>query len=272
MLMSKHFQKFCFGSPAKAASPSSLTSAARVPAEASVKQPATAEDVQGGATGTAQAETAGVYGEQGRKKRQRKVAPPPVRLKPDTEGLPEQLGDKALRLIIVGSNPSDHAWATGCYYSNPANWMWRVLQRTKIAPPSNRGAQDDWLMPEEVGVGFLDVGIGHPGTEQASFSIREIQSWVPDFYRRLTGHMQRACESSGCGCGMCGAPCIVAFAGKRQYLDMSNIGRKGKAKLTRLNVGRQKLRPPGWPFPLSTEVSRHEYSTLAQLLQFCLLS
>lgn len=52
-------------------------------------------------------------------------------------------------------------------------------------------------MPAEVGVGFLDVGFGHPGTEQASFSIREMQSWVPEFYRRLTSHMQRACEACG---------------------------------------------------------------------------
>ena len=46
----------------------------------------------------------------------------PERLKPGT-GVPEALGDQPLRLMVVGSNPSDHAWATGCYYSNPVNYM-----------------------------------------------------------------------------------------------------------------------------------------------------
>lgn len=50
-------------------------------------------------------------------------------------------------------------------------------------------------MPHEVGVGFVDVGIGHPGTELASFSTDILQSWVPEFYRRLTGHTERASSS-----------------------------------------------------------------------------
>lgn len=28
----------------------------------------------------------------------------------DAPGVPERLGDQPLRLIIVGHNPSDHAW------------------------------------------------------------------------------------------------------------------------------------------------------------------
>ena len=53
-----------------------------------------------------------------------------------------------------------------------------------------------------------------------------------------TGQGKRMCAHR-CECGLCGAPCIVAFAGKRQFMDMSNIGRRGKAKLTRLDVGLQ---------------------------------
>ena len=57
--------------------------------------------------------------------------------------------------------------------------------------------QDDWKMPIEAGVGFIDVGIGHPGTEQASFSVEVMQSWVPDFYRHLADHTARAAASVG---------------------------------------------------------------------------
>ena len=57
-----------------------------------------------------------------------------------------------------------HAWlgcrACGHYYSHPANWMWRILRQTGIAPPDIRGAADDARMVTEAGVGFLDVGCG----------------------------------------------------------------------------------------------------------------
>ena len=36
-------------------------------------------------------------------------------------GLPEKLRDRPLRLVIVGHNPSAHAWSSGHYYSNPSN-------------------------------------------------------------------------------------------------------------------------------------------------------
>lgn len=54
-----------------------------------------------------------------RKAKRKKVATPPVRLKPGSEGLPELLGNQPLRLIIVGSNPSDHAW----YVLHPGHMM-----------------------------------------------------------------------------------------------------------------------------------------------------
>lgn len=108
---------------------------------------------------------------------------------PAPAGVPELLGDAPLRLVLVGHNPSDHAWCAasndrqaqqidtlpivacyhakgpdrmqlavnlrrhfiksihgGCrksghYYSNPTNWMWRLLKGTGIAPPHIRGAQ-----------------------------------------------------------------------------------------------------------------------------------
>jgi hypothetical protein len=69
---------------------------------------------------------------------------------------------------------------------------------TGIAPQGIRGAQDDGLMPERAGVGFTDIGTGHPGTDSSQFSSQLIQStWAPDFYGRLAGHMQRASDAIG---------------------------------------------------------------------------
>lgn len=53
-------------------------------------------------------------------------------------GLPEKLGSEPLRLIIVGHNPSEHAWSSGHYYSNPSNRMWSILIVTGIAPEGIR--------------------------------------------------------------------------------------------------------------------------------------
>ena len=44
---------------------------------------------------------------------------------------------------------------------------------------------------------------------------------------------------SRCTCGTCGAPRLVAFTGKRQYMELMNIGRVGKAKLKNVKLGRQ---------------------------------
>lgn len=40
------------------------------------------------------------------------------------------------------------------------------LPSTGIAPPGIRGPVDDGLMPGTAGVGFTDVGTGHPGTDR----------------------------------------------------------------------------------------------------------
>lgn len=36
--------------------------------------------------------------------------------------------ERPLRLLLVGHNPSDHAWGSGFAYSNPSNRMWKVLE------------------------------------------------------------------------------------------------------------------------------------------------
>ncbi|KAG2442614.1 hypothetical protein HXX76_002699 [Chlamydomonas incerta] len=166
-------------------------------------------------------------------------------------GVPEKLGDAPLRLVIVGHNPSEHAWRSGHYYSNPSNHLWPLLRRTGIAPPDRiRGPQDDGLMPAAAGVGFLDVGCGVPGTDSSQFKSEVFEGWSRAFYDRLRAHMRRAAASIGCSCGRCGAPRLVAFTGKRQFLELMNVG----AGPARPRYGRQAALPPGWPLPAACEV------------------
>lgn len=42
-------------------------------------------------------------------------------------------------------------------------------------------------------------------------------------------HDLHACGCAGCVCGRCGAPSIVAFSGKRQFVELLNVGRGGRA-------------------------------------------
>ncbi|PSC69966.1 uracil-dna glycosylase superfamily [Micractinium conductrix] len=141
------------------------------------------------------------------------------------------MGDAPLRLVIVGHNPSQHAWQSGHFYSNPSNWMWRILRETGIAPPDRiRGAHDDRLMPAVAGVGFTDVGSGTPGTDSSQFSSADFQRWRPGFFARLAGQARRASAAvPGCSCGACGAPAVVAFSGKRQFTELFQLppGSKG---------------------------------------------
>lgn len=46
----------------------------------------------------------------------------------------------------------------------------------------------------------------------------------------------------GC-CTACAAPPLVAFAGKRQWMELLNVDRRGRDKVTRLAIGPQSMRP-----------------------------
>lgn len=166
------------------------------------------------------------------------------------KGLGPKFGKQPLRLLIVGHNPSAHAWATGHYYSNPSNWMWKILPESGVAPAWVRGCEADDRLPEEAGIGFVDVGCGHPGTESAKFSSEDFKVWAEGFYRRLSEMAAEAGERSGCTCGRCGQPAFVAFSGKRQYLELMNVGRVGR-KLSSVTTGPQEELPPGWPLQAS---------------------
>ena len=172
-------------------------------------------------------------------------------------GLKPKLGSKPLRLILVGHNPSEHAWKSGHYYSNPSNRMWKILKETGIQDPkSAEGAKGDDVMPEQRGVGFIDVGVGHPGTDSSKFSSEEFLQWKKNFYSHLESHLKEANKSIGCLCGACGAPKIVAFTGKRQFVELLNVDYKAKGvkKVTKIDLGPQQILPSGWPFPKETDV------------------
>lgn len=53
-------------------------------------------------------------------------------------------------------------------------------------------------MLPEAGVGFVDVGIGHPGTHSHKFTSATFANWASVFYDRLSDHMRRASASIGC--------------------------------------------------------------------------
>jgi hypothetical protein len=64
-------------------------------------------------------------------------------------GVPEKLGEQPLRLIIIGHNPSDHAWRSGHFYSNPANRMWPLLRR--CGEGAAQGAEGGCNLPPPMG-------------------------------------------------------------------------------------------------------------------------
>ena len=46
-----------------------------------------------------------------------------------------------------------------------------------------------------------------------------------------------------CTCGECGAPVYIAWSGKRQWMELLNVGRKGKERYKKLDQGLQHMRP-----------------------------
>ena len=128
-----------------------------------------------------------------------------------------------LRLLIVGHNPSDMAWEQGHYYANPSNWMWKILLETGLAPSEHvKGCHDDFKMPCVAGVGLCDV-VCERGTDSQKFSGEYIKkSWRQSFYDRIYFCARTVAQQHGCNCEKhsCGGPSIVAFSGKRQFIEL----------------------------------------------------
>lgn len=148
-----------------------------------------------------------------------------------------------------------------------------------------RGLVDkDWRIPDinmmaaDYGIGVVDVGTV-AGSNAADYDLATMHRWRDELFNKIRAHFRRVCahmdSEEGTGCAQCtkmhdadakrgtgpgatddatiaerAAPLAVAFTGKRQYQFLFP---KAKSKVpTGLQPPGE--RPPGWPFPDSTQV------------------
>eukprot|EP00898_Chlorokybus_atmophyticus_P007568 jgi/Chlat1/7812/Chrsp66S07335 len=151
-----------------------------------------------------------------------------------------------LRLLLVGHNPSEHAYASGFFYSNPTNNMLKLLRESGLM---RKDWPLDWQnrMPAQLGIGFTDIGTV-PGNDASKYSREVMVQWRQDFFKRLLAHVQRAhlwATSSGANINnsSSSSPRIIAFTGKRQWLELFD-----RPPLHRpFGPQPSQCRPPGWP-------------------------
>lgn len=180
----------------------------------------------------------------------------------------------ALRLLIVGHNPSEASWDRGHYYANPNNWMWRILQETSIVDKDVVvSCEQDVQMPRLYGIGFTDVGTGVRGTHSSAFTGKHIYThWRGAFYDTLREICDDTSKELECCCSVCGCPRLLAFAGMKQFVQLfesrkrkdSNdgimLGIDNKVIMSstcpeKVYFGRQFVLPRGWPLDTkNTEV------------------
>mmetsp|Transcript_15849 Transcript_15849/g.29008 ORF Transcript_15849/g.29008 Transcript_15849/m.29008 type:complete len:342 (+) Transcript_15849:179-1204(+) len=154
--------------------------------------------------------------------------------------------ESPLKLLLVGHNPSDHAWSSGFFYSNPTNRMWRLLTGQGLRKeggdefrgilPHGLRIEEQNTLPSKFKVGLTDVGLV-PGNDAAAYKKPKMLEWSKGLFQRLHHHQLRAGK----------APQIVAFTGKRQFqmLFPKTIGPVDAGLFI-------KPMPPGWPFSADT--------------------
>eukprot|EP01039_Chlorochromonas_danica_P012283 gene12283-14004_t len=128
---------------------------------------------------------------------------------------PNSAVERALRMVIIGHNPSHQSWTKGHYYANPANRMWPILSKTGIVPKSFT-CYDDQHCPSQVGIGFTDCLLGHCETHSARIDDNNLVASKASLYARLIDHCHRVSQDWGIPIEMA-YPRVVAFAGVRQY-------------------------------------------------------
>lgn len=155
-----------------------------------------------------------------------------------------------LRLLIVGHNPSDTAWATGFPYANPSNRFWGLMQRAGLVPPEFACSDAD-AAPALVGLGITDVGCS-AGSDANAFKRPQMRAWRGELVTRLRAHCARAAAWAGAAGGAddvalaAFAPRVIAFSGKRQWSELFEPPLKNVAHGLRPAAER----PPGWPHAL----------------------
>jgi hypothetical protein len=104
-----------------------------------------------------------------------------------------------LRCLLVGHNPSEHAFASGYFYSNPTNRAWRLLTGTLDASDDSRKPslvprgwplQRQDILPGALGIGLTDLGV-EAGNDAASYPAATLARWRDDLYASLAGHVSR---------------------------------------------------------------------------------
>lgn len=80
--------------------------------------------------------------------------------------------------------------------------MWRILIKTGLAPPGTTGPEADDDMPANWGVGFCDVGTGHPGTVSSQFK--------SDVFIQV-GCVEQCMQSRVCLLLVCFGLCYASF-------------------------------------------------------------
>ena len=184
--------------------------------------------------------------------------------------------EKQLDLLIIGHNPSEHAWKSGNMYSNPTNGMWKILTGTLSSSPkypvhsvvfslmqgvirSTLSINDQNTLPQDYRIGFCDLGVV-PGNQSDVFTKDELLEWRKDLFLRLRKHLQRVCKESHndptvmiqlysmIQCSLvCHAPRVVLFSGKKQYTVVAK-------KTAGISMGLQTDLPIDWPFKQEAKV------------------
>jgi len=151
-----------------------------------------------------------------------------------------------LRLLLIGHNPSDHAWKSGFFYSNPSNRMWNLLTGGSMKKQTTNSKQEfvgvlpfglkiesQNELPGRFGVGLTDLGL-MPGSNATAFGKGTLQEWADGLCKRLAAHEERAGK----------APAVVAFTGKTQFRAVFLPNDPGK-----VYHGEWRLpMPEKWPF------------------------
>ena len=143
--------------------------------------------------------------------------------------LEEKYGERPLKILFVGHNPSFHSWESGHYFSQPSNRFWKLLLQSGLAEGDIDALSDDILL-ENSGYGFTDV-IRTPNSSAKTITRKEFLEQRAFFYKRILSNANR----------VGGLPKCIAFVGKRQFAMLF------EPPLRRVNLGVQNIRPPGMP-------------------------
>ena len=173
--------------------------------------------------------------------------------------LEEKYGERPLKILFVGHNPSFHSWESGHYFSQPSNRFWKLLLQSGLAEGDIDVLSDDILL-ENSGYGFTDV-IRTPNSSAKTITRKEFLEQRAFFYKRISSNANR----------VGGPPKRIAFVGKRQFAMLF------EPPLRRVNLGVQNIRPPGMPLDceiwvLSSPSGRAVMNWEARLLPYAQLA